>query len=199
RTERTRGQFGVGQLEVGVVEEIEELSTDLQPARFKPGNLESLGDIEIEISEVRTIELVPALLAKVGCRSEVRSEIAGRKRVTAAAAMMIEVVVELCCERHCAVDHVSSVIGDRERIATVVEYRTRKIPIARNRPEPVIVRTRDRVVSADVVTRVVVGIAVVLRQIIRIDLAHWIYAKGIETAVRRRVEGVAVGVVELHT
>src|SRR4051812_37515485 len=113
-----------------MVEEIEELRTDLESARFHAGNLESLGYVEIEVSVVRTVELVPALLAEVGCGSKVRSEIAGRNGVAGAAAMMVEVVVELRCQRHRAVDHVSSVIGDRERITAVVEGGAGKIPVS---------------------------------------------------------------------
>ena len=54
-----------GNLEVWMVEEIEELRSNLQPRGFRTGQLETLRDVQIEVCVVWSVELIATLLTIV--------------------------------------------------------------------------------------------------------------------------------------
>ena len=117
--------------------------------------------------------------------------------MVSAAAVVVEVVVELLGQRSNSIGSTSASIRHREGITGVVEDGAGDQPIVYQNLRPGKMRDFDGVVGADVVPRIVVRVAVVLFQDVRIDLADGINAEGIKTAVGAGIQRMAINVVEL--
>jgi hypothetical protein len=134
-------------LEVRVVEEVEELCTDLQLHNLRVRNRNRLEGTEVHVGVCRPDDAVAALLSEVGWWGErinkvalVRHAAVRKESMCAATATVIEVVVELVCEEEngavgegrATPSNAAEALGDGVRQARLMEDASTGLEAARD-------------------------------------------------------------------